>query len=757
MAKRWGGYTEEDLAKIAAAAAQLDISGFDQATLKSMFERNNRNQGLGSALRGMMSGTPGSGPPPHDPYDPQVQVEETIANLYKHRLASEQKERELQKQRLEDLTREIDLVQRLSRLNDEERRKASEHYVRTGQKPGQDPTRPMGGPAGARQGFWNPGPSTGPTSYEEAQARNQGAPIGAPGGGGQDTLGRLQGQDYQPPFGFRAFTNKLRTTGQFDMDDLTRMGTYYLGIKKGEGEEGPPTWLKLLARTGAFPIALSAGIRGARYGISQARAGVTEPFNQLGQLFETFSGVNTTRAGQAAGFSGNVTQGPQGIFHNIRNTLSMGLGAGLDIFGLGGGKNGLFGFSGNDAMQEGFRRRLDAIKTGLNPFDALSIKQAQEIQDQVSGRGYTGRRAERVEDALERIVKSTSIEVGDALKIFDTVVKDLGADIDDTTDVIVTMGESARAAGKSLPLFFEEVAAGVDALRDAGAGTGSATSGSASDLMATAMQMAGVEDVPQSAIQGFLTGSMQGMLSNRIIQENPNMTMAERALVAQNPLAYKSGQPALQAGIGELRRVHDQLMASLGNEDLVYTELAKIFPELGNAGNVRKLLQADKSGQFSKPGMDVTGQQLKATLESDLGPKKLFGGITAPGSITRGMNSSVRNLVGRQIDAFIGSVQRRAGKDEDGNWIVNQSAKDEIRDRLLAGKTTVEEVMSQANRYAEERKSAHAVQVGLTEEARRLLKLMDQRPSTTKAPTLRQNLARNAGNPNDTTTSFFRD
>lgn len=318
----------------------------------------------------------------------------------------------------------------------------------------------------------------------------------------------------------------------------------------------------------------AGGFFAASEALPYALGGVERAYNQ-------YIG-NDVAYGQQAGFAGE-----QGVGAFGSGLLNRGIGTANLLTGLAGAVPGLSGissalklpFAGSDAAQFGAERRLEAFKAGFNPFDSLSINQAEGIQREVLNRGYRvgSDQEEDVIKGLYRLRNTTGMDSGQALDFMDIYVKRFNFSVDDVVEQLETFAEAAQAAGKSVDEFTKEVAAVSLNLTESGVDPITSQN--------LAQGFASVPGVSGEALNGAVNAQNPFLLM-QALQRDPNLfsNPAKAALYLNNPAAALG-----DAAGGDLVSMVRQSMGLIsqmypGAEDLSLDERAALLKGLNIPG-----------------------------------------------------------------------------------------------------------------------------------------------------------------------------
>lgn len=343
-------------------------------------------------------------------------------------------------------------------------------------------------------------------------------------------------------------------------------------------------------------------------------AEVTDP--ATGQMFRRPDALSRTiryGGGGAAALYGASTALPfalqrvQGVYNQLAGSdISAGLEAGYSgSQGLAAGATGLVNrlaflpqamgllpTFGSDAQRYGAERRIEAFRAGINPFDALSIGEAENIQHEILNRGYVSGsdQAHEVAQALYRLNNNTGIDAGQALDYFDTLTKRLGVSVSDVEKDLESFGKQAQAAGKSVDTYTKEVTALVE--QQISMGT------SADQAKAIAQTFASFRGIPGEALAGAVT-TKNPMMMQEILRNNPQAmsTPSDMLSFLANPLGTLGASGGSEAIISTLDRA---LM------------IMKRYPGSENKSNAELIEQAKYVGLL--PGMDAMDSEQLASI-----------------------------------------------------------------------------------------------------------------------------------------------
>lgn len=311
-----------------------------------------------------------------------------------------------------------------------------------------------------------------------------------------------------------------------------------------------PDWKSYAIRAGMIP--------GLLYGSSTALPFALQNVNRAyGQM----AGDDITR-GQAAGYEGSqgFVPGLQGLMNRMMFPFQL---AGAPVLG-------------SEAQQFGARRRLEAFKAGINPFDALSIGEAESIQDEVLNRGYIpGSQQERdVTRGLFRLQNRTSIDPGQALDYIDVVVKRLGESMEQAEEDIKEFAQASQAAGKSVDTYTKEVTSIINDLVAQGT--------SLSQAKVAGQTFSGLRNVPGPDFLNAVSGQ-NPLLLQEAFRRNPQAfsNPAQLALTLANPLQALGTGGSIEALTGSIKTALDYIRRIPGGEELTDVQRAMLAQNWG--------------------------------------------------------------------------------------------------------------------------------------------------------------------------------
>lgn len=418
-----------------------------------------------------------------------------------------------------------------------------------------------------------------------------------------------------------------------------------------------------LASLGTLPGKLAIG------GFTLAR-GAPAAYNRLEAGFQDQVARNRAYGNEA----GYLSPTGAGAFNDIfsKRWMAYPQFALQDLFG--GGAGGLFGAS--QAATEGARSQWRGFKRGLNPFDALSIQQAQEINAAVLQRGYRGERGMQMEDATSDLVKRLGIDAGQAISFLDLTTRRFKMDIKDAKEEMKDFGELSKASMKGLNEYMQEVQKTVSILGTQGLRSGDSAIG-AGKILSSVPQISG-EDLTQIMSNGTLQGLiMSDMTRSGAIRNNP-------ALMGQLATGNIFGvnQDPYQAIISSSNAVDQLVEAFMGgkpntseNRDTAFMMAGNVLgidPEkvrnlYNNKGRLKSEARAGQSmDRLSKEFEGFNRRQFKKNMKSE------WEGVSSSILTERGLigtqgkvraQGSVPYYKEGTLDADVGKIERQLNID----------------------------------------------------------------------------------------------
>jgi hypothetical protein len=512
----------------------------------------------------------------------------------------------------------------------------------------------------------------------------------------------------------------------------SRIAGKFFGSALGRGTAG--------ALTGAG-VGLG-GLFAASQAIPYALEGVQRVYNE-------FAG-NDIQYGQQAGMAGN--QGLGGFTAGIGNRL-------IEPFNLLGGLVGLpqLGPFGSQAAQFGSQRRLDAFRAGFNPFDALSIREAEGIQREVLNRGYRAgsRQEEDVIQGLYRLRNTTGGDSGQALDYMDIFVKRFNFQVDDVIQDLEGFAEAAQAAGKSVDEFTKEVSANALKMTEAGVDPRTAAN--------LARSYAGIPGVPGEAIAATASAQnpffvMNAMRTNPEIFNDP----ARMALFMQDPHLAMGGDAA--GGItGTVRSQMDMITQIYPSAaDMTLEQRAALLKQFNIPG--LEGLSARQIADIYENGSDIERSYKRSEALDPL--QEAFNNIKHPNSPEASLfdfnpeRRTARDQARGQLDELYADYMRTVTAESD----LTKDQRSEIR-AMIERRENPADIQAQVDRFlaasrgdtSDEEAEQQRVLVEASPELRKFFRFLEQTGSPNylggdKAYSADE---RNKRNPSDTTWGRF--
>lgn len=370
-----------------------------------------------------------------------------------------------------------------------------------------------------------------------------------------------------------------------------------------------------------------------------------------------------------------------------------------DLFG--GGAGGLFGVS--EAATMGAQSSYRAFKRGLNPFDALSIEQAQGINQAVLERGYRGDLGVRMEEASSDIVKRLGVDAGQAVSFLDMAIRRFKMDVKDAKDEILDFGVLSKSAMKGLNEYMKEVQAAAGMVAGQGLRSGDSALG-VSKILSSVPQLSSetlTKIMTSQPMQGLI---MADMTMNPAIRNNPTLMgqLSTGNIFAVNQDPYQSVISSTNA----LDKLIDSFMAGKENtpqnRDMAFMMVSQVTgaspEEIRIMYNNRNRLKSEaRSGQsidkLSKQFEGFNKRQFKESMQTNW--ENLSSNIlTQRGKIN---NLPVNFGKDHVVDKSAGDIEKQLGIDFKAFLGSNYSEdrKNKILQALVRGDATIDDPIAQ--------------------------------------------------------------
>lgn len=281
--------------------------------------------------------------------------------------------------------------------------------------------------------------------------------------------------------------------------------------------------------------------------------------------------TNPVELGMAAGYQGPGYEGVAGMAGSPFGSYFSGLFAAPSLLFSGGENPGMigsnFGAGMSQAQSEGWKTQYRAFTRSLNPFDMLSYGRAMEINQAVASKGFRNLGEQvTVEESLTDLVMKTGIEAGAALDLLDISIKRLKMDAKESADMLKEFGPLAKAAGKSVSDYTQEVTQVTSKMNALGARGPSAIQAS--------QMYAGFTGLDASNVQAFLGGqNMTGLLAAGIMGGGVGQQFRNPKDMLKLAMGFypgmQGGQGADEAAIAQIqsmRNLVDQMAERTGGD-----------------------------------------------------------------------------------------------------------------------------------------------------------------------------------------------
>lgn len=312
---------------------------------------------------------------------------------------------------------------------------------------------------------------------------------------------------------------------------------------------------------GALGVASIIGLglpRLARFSPSNQISGIYSPFEQMALNMNQYRSY-----GQEAGYTGS------GGFLDLMatNTSAYTQFIAQDLFGSGA--HSLIGAS--EAVTEGKLAQYRGFKRGLNPFDSLSVEEAQQINQGVLQRGYTRRTGGiEMENAVTDLVKRTAIDSAQALSILDLAVRRLNVSAADARDIVEDFGTKSKSAFKSVSEYTKEVEDVASKLRSQGL--------SGTQALELGQQFAGLPQLSGTDIFGMaMNQPTLSLIQGNLAQQYQGNVSAMATLSTGNVFSLGGGQPAFQGLFQVIKERVDAFRAAGMDKQASYALAATVL------------------------------------------------------------------------------------------------------------------------------------------------------------------------------------
>lgn len=471
--------------------------------------------------------------------------------------------------------------------------------------------------------------------------------------------------------------------------------------------------------------------RGLPIAAQQIEAQLTGTYNQLAG--------NDITTGQSAGFSGRQGFGFNSMVGGLGNRVLAPI---RTLAALGGLP--VPGFFGSEAQQYGARRRFEAFQAGFNPFDALSVREAQGIAEDVVNRGYRPNSLQeaQVRGRVNRLKNTRGGDPSAMLDYIDVFVKRLGESIDTISQDLEDFGALAQAAGKSVDQFTKEVTAVANELVSQGM--------NATSARALSKTYSSFRNIPGEELAGLTQGMGKnaiGMMA--ILRNNPQIMNDPFTLmgVMENPaLAAEVGGSPARNMVDMVRDTFNMYRQIAGPDTPMAFIAQRVASDLG--------MDPAKVLQLYEGGGDLIATERANQAFANIGTafdaakaarRKALGGRIDPNEVL-GTDQARRQTL---IQSGTGGKAIRQAYDE---WLNSLSMQSGItstdiasyRSRLMAGEDynkIQREVASKIGKAADETSVAQTAQIllGASPELQKLIVVLNNtNPTMVDSGTLRR-------------------
>jgi hypothetical protein len=396
------------------------------------------------------------------------------------------------------------------------------------------------------------------------------------------------------------------------------------------------------------------------------------------RVYNDFAGGDIAY-GQAAGLRGN--QGASAFGTGIVNRA-------IEPINLIGGAFGMpnIPFIGSPAAQFGSERRLEAFRAGFNPFDALSIREAEGIQREVLNRGYRAgsQQEEDIISGLYRLKNTTGADPGQALDYIDVMSKKFNISVEDVISDLENFAEASQAAGKSVDEFTKEVSNNTMRMTEMGVDARTASN--------LSQAFASVQGVPGEAVAGVANAqnpffTMMAMQTNPEIFQDP----AKLALFMQDPTLAMGGDTA--GGVaGTIRQQMDMITQIYPSAaDMTLEQRAALLKQFNIPG--LENLSARQIADLYENGGDIESNMARQTAYDPL--QKAYQAFQAPSAFDFNPESrELREKQGVELDKLYDAYMKTVYAEND----LTDEQRNEIRD-MVEKRANPADIQAQVDRY----------------------------------------------------------
>lgn len=164
-------------------------------------------------------------------------------------------------------------------------------------------------------------------------------------------------------------------------------------------------------------------------------------------------------------------------------------------------------------FSEGNRARFSAFRAGINPFDMLSIGEAQQAQRSAREAGFSGGRANRVSDVITDLRQDLGIPIKESAALVVTSMRDVGMTTDQVRAQMSGLDSATKSAHTSITQLVGAIQTSMDTLKQFGQAPAAAVEPTTTGIM---HQFKGtlLESKPE-LINQFVTGEARKLIATQ--------------------------------------------------------------------------------------------------------------------------------------------------------------------------------------------------------------------------------------------------
>lgn len=386
---------------------------------------------------------------------------------------------------------------------------------------------------------------------------------------------------------------------------------------------------------------------------------------------------------------------------------------------------------------EGNRARLSALGAGINPFDMLSVGEAQQAQRAAREAGYSGGKANRVSDVITDLRQDLGIPIKESADLVVTSMRDVGMTTDQVRAQMSGLDDATRSAHTSITQLVGAIQTSMNTLKQFGEAPAAAVEPTTTGIM---HQFAGtlLAQKPE-LINQFVTGEARKLIA---LQSGFRIDQIYSPEFSRNFQTYftsvlKKLADAKPKGMGMGIYVRMGMQTPFWQELFGPTPWQTIQDMLeevskkggGTFGTEQRVNQAQRATQSAKSAFDarldkIATKQLNKTISFD----------AADLQYKRANQTAITSMRDAAISAGLNPNQR-------------QAVLAPLREALKrgGGRDAIDKAFLESQKIFEDKARTVKVEVGLHPNAKNVLYVSSQWPEVMKAQRQAQGITRPGG------------